>query len=108
MWTGESETSLLVPLFKGVMDILVCVRDSDTKYQIQWDCGFILHLDEKTGIRSLIGDLTFHYNPFRLGVGPAVREAAGQEGLAGMEVTEQEGEVDERSGNTRGAVERTS
>ncbi len=102
MSTAKGETSLLVPLFKGTVDVLVYVGDIDAKYQTQWDCGFVLHLDEETGIQPLTGDLIFQYHLFRVGVGPAAREAAGQEGVTGQ------GEVDEHVDKPEGAVERTS
>ncbi len=98
VWIENGETCLLVPLFKGTTDMLLCVRNSNTKYQIRWDCGFVLHLVEETGIRPLTGDLIFHYNLFRL----AARGAVG-EGVAG-----QEGEVNEPAGKAGGAGERTS
>ncbi|KAK3933775.1 hypothetical protein QBC46DRAFT_414495 [Diplogelasinospora grovesii] len=60
VWTGKGEISLLVPLFKGTMNVLV--GDSDAEYRIQWDCGFVLHPDEDTGIRPLTGDRIVHYN----------------------------------------------
>ncbi len=63
----------MVPLFKDTIDVLVCVRNSDAKYQIQWDCRSVLRLDEETGIRPLTGDIILHYNVFLF-------RAAGQEG----------------------------
>lgn len=82
VWTRKGHASLLVPFFNGTMEVLVRVWGSDVEYRIQWNCGFILHLDEDTGIRPLTGDLIFHYNLFHLKVSPAEQEEEGDKGAS--------------------------
>ena len=93
VWTRKDQTSLLVPLFNGTMEVLVRVWGSDAEYRIEWNCGFVLQLDEETGIQPLAENLIFHYNLFRLQVGSATAGAA-----------DQEEEGVEGAGKTQGAV----
>ncbi|KAK3934107.1 hypothetical protein QBC46DRAFT_400671 [Diplogelasinospora grovesii] len=39
VWTNKGQTCLLVPFFKGTMEVLVRVLDSDAEYLIKWECG---------------------------------------------------------------------
>jgi hypothetical protein len=76
VWTNKGQTCLIVPFFKGTMEVLVRVLDSDAEYLIKWECGSILHLNEETGIRAVTGDPIFHYNLFLLEAGRAAATAA--------------------------------
>jgi hypothetical protein len=65
IWTKKGHTSLMVPLFKGAVEISVRAWQSGTTHSILWACENALQLDEETGIRPLEEDLVFHYNYFQ-------------------------------------------
>ena len=65
LWSEETFTSLLVPFFDRTTRVLVCGGSGDD-VPVDWPPGFILHLDEDTGIRPLAEDFVFHLTQFEL------------------------------------------
>lgn len=68
LWTDDGYTSVLVPLFDGTIQVSLRAQGSDEESRIDWGCEFILHLNEKMGIRPLSEDIVFHLNLLRLAI----------------------------------------
>ncbi|KAK0713951.1 hypothetical protein B0T26DRAFT_719103 [Lasiosphaeria miniovina] len=72
VWTDNGYVCLIVPFFKGTMEVLVRILGSSDEYSIKWESGSVLHLDEATGILPLQGDLIFYYSLFYVSATGAV------------------------------------